>query len=249
MNEFIVILIPLILAHILTDFVLQSRKMVSEKGKHNLKSVWSYLHALIAGILAYLLLAEWSLHPVFWVTAGTHLAIDAVKNALEDQQSAKVFVADQLAHLAVAAGLAWWIYQNTDSLGLFGTMPLFQIGTLLLGLLLLLKPSSVLIQKLISSWTAGVSIPSQAEPTDNMPGGLPKAGHYIGLLERILIYVFVLVNQFAAIGFLIAAKSILRFGGQKQERVETEYILLGTLLSFTIAIVIALGIRMLINPF
>lgn len=249
MIEFIVILIPLVLAHILTDFVLQSRKMVSEKGKHNLKSGWSYVHALIAGTLAYLLLSEWSLHPVFWVTAGTHLVIDAIKNSLPQQQSAKVFIADQLAHLAIAAGLAFWVFNSTNALGLFSAQPLLHIGILLLGLLLLLKPSSVLIQKLISSWTAGVSIPSQMEPTDNMPGGLPKAGHYIGILERILIYIFVLVNQFAAIGFLIAAKSILRFGGQKQERVETEYILLGTLLSFTIAIVIALGIRMLANQF
>ncbi|MCH8558701.1 MAG: hypothetical protein LAT84_12810 [Balneolia bacterium] len=110
-----------------------------------------------------------------------------------------------------------------------------------------MEPASVVIQKLISSWTDEITLASESTGEKQLPGGLPKAGHYIGLLERILIFVFVLINQFAAIGFLIAAKSILRFGGKKQERIETEYILLGTLLSFTIAIIVSLGVHYLLN--
>jgi hypothetical protein len=61
--------------------------------------------------------------------------------------------------------------------------------------------------------------------------------------EQLLIitaYVFcakpanILINQFEAVGFLIAAKSILRF--RKDSVYKTEYVLIGTLLSFGIAV-------------
>lgn len=69
----------------------------------------------------------------------------------------------------------------------------------------------------------------------------------IGQLERALIFVFVLVQQFSAIGFLIAAKSIFRFGElrDRSNRMEAEYIIIGTLISFLWAIVAALLTRLL----
>jgi hypothetical protein len=72
--------------------------------------------------------------------------------------------------------------------------------------------------------------------------GLDKAGLWIGYLERTLILTFVLLNQFEAIGFLIAAKSIFRFGEIKspQSRREAEYILIGTMISFVMAIMLGL---------
>lgn len=42
--------------------------------------------------------------------------------------------------------------------------------------------------------------------------GLTDGGKIIGYSERLLIYVFVLADAPAAIGFLIAAKSIYSFG-------------------------------------
>ncbi|MCV6628749.1 MAG: hypothetical protein OIF50_02705 [Flavobacteriaceae bacterium] len=65
-----------------------------------------------------------------------------------------------------------------------------------------------------------------------------NAGRLIGVLERILVTTFVISNQFAAVGFLIAAKSILRF--QDHETLKTEYVLIGTMLSFGTAIILAL---------
>jgi hypothetical protein len=54
------------------------------------------------------------------------------------------------------------------------------------------------------------------------------------VLFRSLIVVFILIRQFEAIGFLLAAKSIMRF--KSDESLKTEYLLTGTLLSFAIAI-------------
>ena len=71
---------------------------------------------------------------------------------------------------------------------------------------------------------------------------LQNAGNYIGILERIFVVTFILLNEFEAIGFLLAAKSIFRFGDLKKvkDRKLTEYVLIGTLLSFGIAILVGL---------
>lgn len=62
----------------------------------------------------------------------------------------------------------------------------------------------------------------------------------IGYLERVLIMTFMLVGCMEGIGFLLAAKSIFRFGElTKAKEVKiTEYVMIGTLSSFTIAILL-----------
>jgi hypothetical protein len=53
-----------------------------------------------------------------------------------------------------------------------------------------------------------------------------------------------LIGQYSAIGFLIAAKSIFRFSGKmenEKDRMQAEYILIGTLISFLFAILTGLG--------
>jgi hypothetical protein len=56
-------------------------------------------------------------------------------------------------------------------------------------------------------------------------------------------------SNWQAIGFLIAAKSVFRFGdlSQSKDRKLTEYILIGTLLSFGIAITTGLVVVALAN--
>ena len=65
------------------------------------------------------------------------------------------------------------------------------------------------------------------------------SGRIIGTCERFLIVLFVILTQYEAIGFLVAAKSILRFSST-QESKKSEYVLAGTLLSIAIAIVLGL---------
>src|SRR5690606_22226270 len=56
--------------------------------------------------------------------------------------------------------------------------------------------------------------------------GLASAGKWIGICERILILTFVLMGQYAAIGFLMTAKSILRFSEKEANtQLKTEYVL------------------------
>ncbi len=63
------------------------------------------------------------------------------------------------------------------------------------------------------------------------------AGRWIGILERLLIYVLVIAGQAAAAGIVVAAKSILRYPeiSAKPQRIAPEYVLIGSLASWLLA--------------
>ena len=81
------------------------------------------------------------------------------------------------------------------------------------------------------------SAPEPATHTrPSVPSGAPaRIGATIGALERLLIVVFVLAGAEAAVGLVIAAKTIARFK-QLDDRGFAEYYLLGTLASVSVAI-------------
>jgi len=91
-------------------------------------------------------------------------------------------------------------------------------------------PASVLIKTMISRW-----MPFNEVKQNN---SLQDAGKYIGILERLFVLAFIVSGHWEGIGFLIAAKSVFRFGDIKEyEGLKlTEYFMIGTLLSFGIAI-------------
>jgi hypothetical protein len=78
--------------------------------------------------------------------------------------------------------------------------------------------------------------------------GLASAGKWIGICERMLILTFVLMQQYTAIGFLMTAKSILRFSEKEANtQLKTEYVLVGTLVSFTSAAMTGILLRFLLQ--
>lgn len=231
------ILIPLLIAHLLVDFFLQTRRMVSAKTGENL-SKWRTLtvHSLLAGILAYGITAIWPAHEIFWVTAVSHFLTDAWKSSRKNPQAPSIFWIDQALHLFVVFALTLWLTGIESWLTLGHKIFLREALIGFLGFLFVLNPCSIIIQKTMARWE--LDIDQQ----------LPEAGHYIGLMERILILVFILLQQYAAIGLLIAAKSILRFGSKRTDeaRKESEYILTGTLFSFTLAVVTGVFLSLII---
>jgi hypothetical protein len=84
---------------------------------------------------------------------------------------------------------------------------------------------------------------SEADRHDAGPmGPNARVGATIGILERILIVVFVLTGSEAAVGFVVAAKTLARFR-LLDDRDFAEYYLLGTLASVAVAIVSGLVAR------
>jgi hypothetical protein len=67
-------------------------------------------------------------------------------------------------------------------------------------------------------------------------------GRIIGVLERALLYIFILQGQFGAIGFVLAAKAFTRFKAL-DDRSFAEYVLIGTLLSAGLALAIGALVR------
>jgi hypothetical protein len=74
----------------------------------------------------------------------------------------------------------------------------------------------------------------QSMEAANKPG-VAKAGRYIGMLERSLILTAVLLNKLELIGFIFAAKSIVRYPEITRETNFAEYYLIGTFASISIA--------------
>ncbi len=82
--------------------------------------------------------------------------------------------------------------------------------------------------------------PRDPERGASVPVGAPaRIGATIGALERLLIVVLVLTGAEAAVGLVIAAKTLARFK-QLDDRGFAEYYLLGTLASVSVAIVSAI---------
>lgn len=229
------ILLRLLLAHIAADFFLQTDKLC--RMKHDAKNKWLALslHCTIHTVLAYLFVAQWDNWIIPVVIFVTHFVTDWLKSSfMKDDLS--TFLIDQSIHLAVI--LALWLislpenqFEDISLLSAFSNTGLWAAA---IGYALMLKPSSVLLNLLLKRWEVDIRDKS-----------LPNAGKWIGYLERILILTFILSENIEGVGFLLAAKSIFRFGdltNAKDIKV-TEYVMIGTLASFAIAIITGLTLN------
>ncbi|MEN8119026.1 MAG: DUF3307 domain-containing protein [Bacteroidota bacterium] len=236
------ILFRLFAAHILSDFVFQPNSWVSDRKENKAKSKYLYMHVGVTGILAYLFMGHYTHIWVPLIISGTHLLVDIIKSYLKND-NLWLFILDQIIHLLVII-LCWLGF--TKQFGI--TLSLINdfsdntaLWVVILGYILMTIPLSVLISKITQKWSAEIN--------DNTEQSLEDAGKWIGILERILIFTFIIIGQFEIIGFLLAAKSVFRFGDlkDKQDRKRTEYILIGTLLSFSAAIFIGMFVKMMIG--
>ncbi|SFB40850.1 DUF3307 domain-containing protein [Algoriphagus aquimarinus] len=219
------ILIKLILAHIIGDFLLQPTTWVKEKEKLKATSPKLYLHVLIHGALVALLLWDLSLWPIVLAITILHLLIDLIKlYAQKPKTKTTWFIADQAMHL-LSIMIIWAVFTEVSVNWLLVFQDPAVLGLITI-VLFLTQPTSIILSTLLKKWAD--SIPSQPDQS------LQDAGKYIGILERLFVFSFIATGHWEAVGFLLAAKSVFRFGDLKKskERKLTEYILIGTLLSF-----------------
>lgn len=240
MTEFTLILLKLVVAHLVGDFVLQPSLWVKNKEEKKIKSIYLYVHVLLHGLLVYLFLGQWNQLFIPVLIIAIHYTIDVIK--LYQKKTMTWFVLDQLAHF-VSIFIIWamFYHQFETVKQLFtGLLNDAKFWTVLFGYILILHPVSIVMYQLTKKWHGDIN--------EQKDASLKDAGKWIGMLERVLVLTFILIHQFSAIGFLLAAKSIFRFGDltQKKDRKLTEYILIGTLLSFTITIFIGILLKFLI---
>jgi protein-S-isoprenylcysteine O-methyltransferase Ste14 len=233
-----ILFIKLLLAHLLGDFIWQPNSWVAHKEAKKHKSIYLYLHILLHGILAAILVGEIQFIPYAFLIAITHGIIDLIKLNFQKSKTKRTwFIIDQIVHVLVLIGVVLLYKNETINFTWFNN----QFWILITGVLLITKPTSIFIKTIISIWNPE----SRNSHNDN---SLATAGNYIGILERLFVFCFILTGHFEAIGFLLAAKSIFRFGDLKEakDRKLTEYVLIGTLISFGTAIVTALIVQALL---
>ena len=225
--------VNLLLAHLVGDFVLQSDSLCKQKREKKAGSWFLYVHVIVISLLSLFALWDFRLWYVALVIGVSHLLIDLCK-AYVKKDNVWVFVIDQTIHLLILAIVAWL------SANRFGwavpdwlTPPVQKVASIIAAALLCWKPANIFIKEILKY--NRVSFPADDSSTFH-------AGKLIGTIERWLILVFILLGRYEVIGFLIAAKSIIRFGNDNRD--ETEYFLAGTLLSIAIAVGCGLLVKM-----
>lgn len=232
--------LALLLAHLLSDFPLQTEWIASRKGQRLGPTLaHGVIHFVIAWACLQFFATGLTLTPGLWIAlliyVLTHLAIDALKCWLIAQRkiaaNAANFIIDQLAHIATAAVLAMlltasnytellhliWISEGMKSKLLVGAI--VYVGGIFGG------------GYCIRYFTKGLATGIITESA----GQLRNAGLYIGWLERFLVITAIAIQSPALVGLILTGKSIARFPELKEARF-AEYFLIGTLLSVAIAL-------------
>lgn len=104
---------------------------------------------------------------------------------------------------------------------------------------LVLWPTSALIRKQLDVWIEQIT-------QNNETSSLVNAGKIIGYLERALMLTFILLQEYTAVGFILALKAAYRFKDTGNHP-QAEYMLVGTFLSLATTLAIGLSATYLIE--
>ncbi|MBE8714899.1 DUF3307 domain-containing protein [Sphingobacterium hungaricum] len=241
----LIVFLKFIIAHVLGDFVFQPKKWVIER-RNNMG--YLFAHVLVHGIL--LCLFFYNDLATFWPTivfvTVSHLAIDSLKIWWEKMWPYKpiqLFIADQILHIGVIVAAVCYLFPIPE--------PIFDVQISItfllysLAILLLVFVTPIFLKVFFTKWENENAFHNKRKDS------LLDAGLIIGILERILILFFVQLGLYEGVGFLLAAKSIFRFGdlANAKDTKFTEYILIGTLLSFSIAIFVSYFLKIALEKF
>ena len=221
------LLIRLLLAHLLSDFVLQTRRMVENKKWY---SFGLLSHIVVTMLMVFVLTG---MLKVMLIIGITHYIIDISKTILTKKYPARsffLFIIDQVAHILVIFLVWGWELGKIEALfiTLKEILSDYNISLVLIGYVFCIWPSAYIVKFAVQNLLNAEDL--SKESSEKIQNG----GKWIGQFERVLIFTFVLLSEYSAIGFLITGKSIIRFADKEQ--MKSEYVLVGTLLSFMLAI-------------
>ena len=231
------LLILMMIGHILGDFYFQTDKIASEKDK-KFKGVMTHAVEYTLSVLV-VILPIINLH-IFMLAlymSLLHFVIDTIKYFLLKwkfiKKSGGLFVYDQIMHIISILVLAYVMVCNDIRFSQFPIVSnicevfninLLSVARWILAILLLHTPSNILIQNVLSGYRPKKENSGLIE-IDN------KAGRKIGTIERLIMIMFISMNQYAAMGLVLTAKSIARYDKITKDEKFAEYYLLGTLIS------------------
>lgn len=239
------IFLLLLFAHILGEFYFR-RNDFAERKKTCISGVLKHgaVYACICLLVSVPVFSKTML--IANVALGfSHLIIDLLifiynkyskKNNTPDKERI-IYIIDQGLHIISICVIAFIFAANHYHITVLPSvktafeiigMPSEKIFSGLLALLFIWKPANVTIKKLLFLYK-----PIEKDINEN----IKKTGGSIGLLERLIILVLLLMNQYAAMGLVLTAKSIARYDKISRDQAFAEYYLLGTLLSTIIVVI------------
>ena len=233
----------LLICHLLGDFFLQSSDMAEKK--NNNKKVMALHSGIYFAVI--LIVGFVFITPIFAIVSsliisGTHCLVDILRTKFDKKFKNKVrlfqlFLVDQLLHIAIIIGIYYLFELQNKTNDLYNTCASFAyfnkivLYTLLFAILL--TPTAVFMKKLFAYLFKNYK-------EDKDENG--NIGNIIGQMERVIIAILLISNQFGVIGFVLTAKSIARFK-QLEEKDFAEKYLVGTLISVVISLVATIIIQ------
>jgi len=257
------------------DFVLQPDGIAEQKAKN---TKWMLCHGLLVSTLTYILLGDpkaWWIAGIIlflhllvdyikvWISNRTQKCLDFANRTIREscsndkdseenrqtkpERNLLLFIGDQALHILFIVALWLWLSLSGSAAFLTNHWAIIWGLNYAKGLLLLIGLAT-------GVWGIAIVLKYQMEEfavelTDTVKQGLPKGGKTIGVLERLLVFMFVIAGKPEGVGFVLAAKTVFRIGQltNRQEKDHAEYIMIGTLRSFTYALFVAFAIKWLIG--
>jgi len=222
----------LLFAHLLGDFPLQPERIAIRKGQIPILSIHI---AIIAGTAVVVL--GYFAPAIIATIAVTHFCIDLFKSR-KGTFNLAWFLADQAAHIAVVAAVSiLWPADLSRSL-IYGHLTPDQLSAVLSAMML---GSGFIIAVLAGTYAVELFLKPFGEEIDGFEAGLKKGARAIGQLERLPVFVFIVMGQPLAAGLVIAARAIMAFGELRgaNDRKRAEYAMLSAFASLGWAVGIA----------
>jgi len=238
--------LKLLVAHLIGDYIFQSSKVAREKYRSGYLVLHALAHAVLLALIAFteppLLSTRLAL---VWVLVA-HTAIDAWTSRREPR-TFSLLALDQSLHLASLV-VAVAIAGRRTGLGTFDSV-LAALGNrdvwlVVCGGLIAVPAGATVIGRWVQPFRDALSDESREQRS-----GLERAGRWIGMLERLLVFAAVLGRLESLIGFVIAIKAVLRLpeARERWSRELAEYYLVGSLASLAWALLTAFAVRGLLT--
>jgi hypothetical protein len=240
------LLLKLLAAHLAGDFLLQSARIAAGKARPAVLAQHLGVHAVLLALVGLTEPPAAGLWPGLLLVLAAHGTIDAWTTRRQPRHLAHLAL-DQSLHLAslVAGATLARPGQTADGAGaLLALVGSTNAWAMLAGATLAVPAGATVIGRWVRPFREALSDASRAQFE-----GLELAGRWIGMLERLVIFVAVLARVESLIGFVIAAKAVLRLpeARERWSRELAEYYLVGSLASLGWAMVLGLGVRSLIE--
>lgn len=244
-----------LIAHTVSDFIFQTKIIVDSKADIKVKGF--LYHGLTLFLISCVLIGNTNFSTIgkVIIIVVLHIMIDIskelIQNRFDKEKIGKyrliIFIFDQLIHFAIILILSSGIVLEYTFVNEFLIKVLsmqnpidYQIMKYLFIIIYVTMSGAYiipaafdLIYSNVDGYTKKIDeIIKTNVGSDNEKKFIDevRTGKWIGILERLLMLVFLVLNELAALGFIIAVKSFARFK-MMDNKIFSEYYLLGTLLS------------------